>query len=101
MSQSDYLRYKKIYTQINDLNSKKKANIKTPKVINSQDYILYKQFTLENTVKIDSDGNKLKYYNLLMDDVKIIFDMEKNVIGCPIFCNNNNQNINDDDNLLI
>lgn len=97
MSQSDYIKYKKVTTVLivdmsNDL----------PPVLNSQDYSDYKEYVLENTVA----NNKIVYRRVVPSTVQIVSDMEKNKVqvqnmgtslsNCPSFllCNNTNKRIN-------
>jgi hypothetical protein len=77
MSQSDYLQRKKLATNLKTPNQ-----TKFPNSINSNDYTLYKQFTLENTIP-----NTSKLYNqLVLPGKAIIFDMElANTATCPQF----------------
>jgi hypothetical protein len=46
MSQSDYLKYKRVSTQLKIDNNTSKQ----PRVFNSQDLLNYKQYSLENTI---------------------------------------------------
>jgi hypothetical protein len=71
MSQSDYLKYKKIYTEI-------KLN-KLPLVLSSQDFTLYKQFTLEN-ITDGSNNSNITYNRLIPVNKNIIFDIETNIL---------------------
>jgi len=79
MSQSDYLRYKKLSTEL-----KKNHYDETP-VFNTQDYTELKQYSLGNTLS----NSKNCYNQLVPNGRKRIFDMEKKVSNCPTFiiCN--------------
>ena len=67
MSQSDYIQRKKLATNLKTSNQ-----TKFPNSINSEDYTLFKQYTIENTVK-----NTSKLYNqLLQTNTNKIFNME-------------------------
>lgn len=83
MSQSDYLQRKKLGTNLKTSNQEKFSNS-----INSNDYTLYKQYTLENTVI-----NTSKLYNQLIQDGNIrVFNMELKPTDCPQYtiCINTN-----------
>lgn len=76
MSQSDYIQRKKIGINLKTENQNKFENI-----INSNNYTLFKQYTLENTIL-----NTSKLYNQLVEDgKKRIFNMELNSSYCPQF----------------
>lgn len=76
MSQSDYIKYKRVSTQLY-LDA---AKNQTP-VFTSQTYLDYEQYQLEN-VTINLCNN----YSLLTPVGKqIVFDMEKRVSTCPTF----------------
>jgi len=93
MSQSDYIKYKKITTKLaidktNDL----------PPVLNSQDYSDYKEYVLENTIT----NSKIINRRLIPSTTQVVLDMDKNkalvqnmgtsLSNCPNFllCNNTN-----------
>ena len=76
MSQSDYLQRKKLGIELKTSNQKK-----FPNTIESQDYTLYKQYTLENTIK-----NTSKLYNQLLQNGRIrVFNMELSTTTCPTY----------------
>ena len=76
MSQSDYLQRKKLGTELKTSNQ-----TKFPNSIDSQNYTLYKQYTLENTVK-----NTSKLYNQLLQNGRIrVFNMEISTNTCPTY----------------
>lgn len=74
MSQSDYLKYKKLATQI-----KLDMSNNMPPVFESQMYINLKQYSLENTIK----NTKTIYNKITPSGETIIFDMEKMNNSCP------------------
>lgn len=77
MSQSDYLKYKRIST-ILDINEKRNTDLP---VFESQQYLNYKQYSLENTIL-----NTSKLYNRITPKNQInIFNMDKTVTDCPSF----------------
>jgi hypothetical protein len=96
MSQSDYIKYKKVTTVLAvDNNS---TNNKLKPVLNSQEYSNYKEYVLENTVT----NNKTVYRRIVPTTVQVVLDMEKNksvvqnmgtsLSNCPSFllCNSTN-----------
>jgi hypothetical protein len=90
MSVSDYIKYKRVGTQLRDVlpNSKKEA----PAVFNDQMYIDFKQYTIENQI-VDT---KLVENSLIPAGSNLIFDMMKVVSGCPTFpvCTSTNTRTN-------
>lgn len=87
MSQSDQIRYKKTSNQLKEVN-------KLDAVLNSQDYISYKQYTLESNIA----NTKPVLNQLTLAGKTILFGMEKKVSKCPInnfvMCNKTNQRPN-------
>ena len=85
MSQSDYIKYKRVATEL-------KNTKQVPAVLESQDYIGYKEYSMENKIT----NTKTLYNQLIPPGKKIIFDMEKKVTNCPAFiiCNNTNKRPN-------
>jgi hypothetical protein len=79
MSVSDYIKYKRVGTQLRDVlpNSKKQA----PAVFDDQMYIDFKQYTVENTI-LDS---KLVENSLIPAGSNLVFNVLKNVANCPQF----------------
>jgi len=75
MSQSDYLRYKKLS------NTLKIDSARAYPVLNSDNYVKYKQYSLENTIT----NTKPTYNKLCPSGKKVIFDMEKKIDSCPSF----------------
>ena len=73
MSQSDYLKYKRVSREL-------KTNKLSP-VFNDQDYVSYKEYALENTVS----NSKLTYNRLIPPNTIRIMDMEKKPTNCPTF----------------
>jgi hypothetical protein len=80
MSQSDYIRYKKIS---NELLEVKKLNA----VLDSQSYIDFKQYYLESNIT----NTKPLLNQLTISGQSVIFDMSKKITNCPkrnfIMCN--------------
>jgi hypothetical protein len=87
MSQSDYLKYKKVSTQL-----KVDTNYKQPPVFESQNYLNYKQYVLENTIT----SSKTIYNKIVPSGRQRVFDMDKVVSSCPtmIECKDTNQRTN-------
>jgi hypothetical protein len=88
MSQSDYLKYKRIATILKVDNT----TTKQPPVFTSQDYLNFKEFTLENTI-VDT---KLRYNALTVSGDVLIMGMNKDVSNCATFtmCKNTNSRTN-------
>jgi hypothetical protein len=94
MSQSDYIKYKRVTNVL----AVDMSNNFTP-VLNSQDYSDYKEYVLENTVV----NNKLVYRRVVPSNTQIVLDMEKKKSSvqnmatstrvCPSFllCKNTNK----------
>ena len=81
MSQSDYLKYKRISTE---LKINKLSNVFSP-----SDYVGYKEYSLENTIY----NTKIRYNQLKPSNKTIVFNMEKTKNSdCPTFitCKNTN-----------
>jgi len=77
MSQSDYLQRKKLGTILNPTNQ-----IKLGKTLDSEDYTLFKQYSLENTVINTSNV----YNQIVHPNSSIIFNMEVDTPSkCPQF----------------
>ena len=88
MSQSDYIRYKRIAVELRD-----QAKNLAP-VIESGQYIHYKSFTLENTILND---NTSSYTKLLPPSSVNVFGMQmNNPSNCSSFilCRNTNSRVN-------
>jgi hypothetical protein len=73
MSQSDYIRYKKLSNQLLEVN-------KLDPILNSQDYTNFKQYYLESNI-INTNP---KINNLLLSGYNTIFNMNKKINYCPI-----------------
>ena len=73
MSQSDYIRYKKNTNQLKEI-------AKLDPILASNDYIAFKQYTLESTVVNTSPTLN----QLALPGNKVIFEMERNINNCPI-----------------
>lgn len=97
MSQSDYIKYKKVTTVL----AVDKGTAQPP-VLDSQKYSDYKEYVLENTVA----NSKLVYRRIVPSNTQIVLDMEKkksavqnmgtSTVVCPSFllCKNTNQRKN-------
>jgi hypothetical protein len=70
MSQSDYIKYKRVQRQLNEFN---RTPHKIPNVLHSSQYISYKEYALENTI-VSENG---QYDKLIDQDVPIVFGMVK------------------------
>ena len=86
MSQSDYLKYKRVSTAL-----KIDGNDKLP-VFDSQNYVNYKQYALENTI----DNTSVLYNRITPANRRVVFNMDKNATNCPTFivCRNTNSRPN-------
>ena len=67
MSQSDYIKYKRVSTQL--------ANNKFPPIFDPENYVDYKEYSLENTIF----NTRYRYNQLIPPNKTIVFDMEKSV----------------------
>lgn len=77
MAQSDYIQRKKIQRGLASFNQKKEK-----KILDSENYTLYKQYSLENTIP----NNSHRYNQLIPNGTKIIMGMETNrTVTCPSF----------------
>jgi hypothetical protein len=81
MSQSDYIRYKKTTNQLKEVG-------KLDPILASQDYITFKQYTLESSIV-----NTIATLNqLAVPNHNRVFNIERKIISCPInnfkICNN-------------
>jgi hypothetical protein len=72
MAQSDYLQHKKLSNQL-------KYQAEYPPVFDSQDLLLFKKYTLENSIQ----NTKLTYSQLALANYQKVFDIEKKVSSCP------------------
>lgn len=74
MSQSDFIQYKKLHTQL-------KID-KIPKTCTSQNFTLYKQFTAENMIESNENTvlHKQNFVRLVPPDKKIIFGIETHIL---------------------
>ena len=83
MSQSDYLKYKKVSNIMNI-----DTNKKQPPVITGDNYVMYKQYNLVNSIV-----NTKTLYNVLdVSGIQIIYDIRRNPTYCPsmYFCQDTN-----------
>jgi hypothetical protein len=95
MSQSDYIKYKKITNKLSE------SARKQPPVFDSSDYSSYKQYVIENIVP----NSKLTYRKLIDNNSQLVFDMEKKKADtvnmntdkskCPTFLLCKNTNLRD------
>jgi len=87
MSQSDYIKYRRISVQLQLDASKNQLP-----VMNSTNYLDYKEYVLENTIK----SNSVIYNLLTPSGEQIVFGMEKRTAGCPSTyeCINTNKRAN-------
>ena len=84
MSHSDYIKYKRVATQL-------KIDKLSP-VLSNEQYTDFKQYSIENTIT-----NTVTLFNkLLQPNTNIIFNMQKNISRCPTFpvCINTNTRAN-------
>jgi hypothetical protein len=86
MSQSDYIKYKKISRELKNLND-------YPSVLATGDYTRFLEYSSHNLY-----SNPKPSYNMLTQNTnKIIFGMEKNTTNCPstfTICGNTNSREN-------
>lgn len=86
MSQSDYIKYKKISYELKSLS-------KFPTTLETGDYTRFLEYSSEN-----ANSNPKPSYNMLIQNTnKIIFGMEKNTTNCPstfTICTNTNSRVN-------
>lgn len=86
MSQSDYIRHKRISYELS--NQKK-----LPAILNSGQYVSYKEYSLENIIP----NTKIEYNQLIPPNAQVVFGIEYyNVRSCPEFsvCNNTDKRLN-------
>jgi len=87
MSQSDYIRYKKIGKLLSVDN--KSTNNKLPPVLDQGDFLNYKKYSLENTI----NNTKPILNQLTISGELVVFDMTlQHTNSCPTFvmCRNTN-----------
>lgn len=70
MSQSDYIKYKRVQRELTELNQ---TPNKIPNVLQAGQYISYKEHSLENTIVKHND----MYDKLIDENVPIVFGMVK------------------------
>lgn len=80
MSQSDYIKFKRISTEL-------RKGVTEP-VLSAQNYIDFKQYNIENNIV----STKPDYRQPSLLGVINIFDINRNVLFCPMFntCSNTN-----------
>jgi len=71
MSQSDYIKYKKVSTVLSVDN--RSTRNKLQPVLNSQEYSDYKEYVLENTIL----NSKTVYRRVVPSTLQVVLDMEK------------------------
>jgi hypothetical protein len=86
MSQSDYIQYRKTANRLKEVN-------KLAPVLSSQDYTLFKSYSLENSIV----SQHTVYYKSFDETTRFVFDMPmNNVSECPVveYCENTNTRAN-------
>jgi hypothetical protein len=89
MSQSDYIERKKVSTKLSGISKTPIDNGDFPNVLNAQEYTLFSQYQITNTVL----NSKLTPNELVAPNRKIVFNMEVLASNnCPSFtlCRNTN-----------
>lgn len=91
MSQSDYIKFKKISTQLSVDNSTAQNNVinsQNAPVLESQNYTDFVEYALENKIA----NTKIIYHQITPPGKRIVMDMEKTITHCPSFivCNGTN-----------
>ena len=83
MSQSDYLKYKRISNQLRIDNQIDSGMTKTNQlpVFTSDNLLSYKQYALNNTIV----STKKTLNKLTLNEKQRVYDMDKIVSGCPTF----------------
>lgn len=66
MSQSDYIKYKRVSQQL-------KEQVKLPPILSGQNYVDFKEFSLENTIL----NHLPRYDKYIPQSVPVVFGMEK------------------------
>lgn len=84
MSQSDYIKYKRVYTEL----SIDKNTLKQPPVFDDGNYIDFKEYALENTIV----NTKPILNRITPAGKQVVYDMDRVVTSCPTFilCKNTN-----------
>jgi len=85
MSQSDYIKYKKVSTKLRIDNN----TAKQPRVFDQGNYLDFKEYTLENTIV----NTKPVFDRVTLNGQQVVFDMYKTVTGCPTFIDCSNTNL--------
>ncbi len=83
MSQSDYLKYKRISNQLridNQIDAGMTSTKQEP-IFTSQNLMSYKQYALNNTIV----NTKQTLNRLTLNSRQRVYDMDKKVSGCPTF----------------
>lgn len=79
MSQGDYLKRKQVAQVLRADGLSSPTHF--PAVFSSHDLLKYKQYQIVN----DDSNTKLNYNLITPPNKKIVFDMERDVTGCPTF----------------
>ncbi len=86
MSQSDYIRHKKLSVELKEIS-------KLAKVLESQKYTAYKEYSLENTIP----SVKQVYYRFIPEGTQFVYEMiRNNASNCSDmqFCSNTDSRAN-------
>jgi hypothetical protein len=84
MSQSDYIRHKRISNELANGNLNN-----APSVFNAGQYISYKEYSLENTIL----NSSISYNHIIPPNIPVVFGIQyNNASSCPpfILCTNTN-----------
>jgi hypothetical protein len=86
MSQSDYIKRKKIAVNLREYNEPNAPKESVPVVFSSGQLQAYKEFATINNIEMSVDNmEKLRYSQLVPGDKQLIFDMERQTAGCAPF----------------
>ena len=86
MSQSDYIRHKRISYELSNQR-------KLPSILNSGQYVSYKEYSLENTIQ----NTNIEYNQLVPPNTQLVFGIEyHNALACPQFplCEDTDKRLN-------
>lgn len=86
MSQSDYIKYKRVSQEL-------KQQAELPPILSGQNYVDYKQFSLENSII----NHVPRYDKYIPQSIPVVFGMEKpKYASCSTFlvCSNTNTRLN-------
>jgi len=85
MSQSDYIKYKKVSTKLRVDNN----TAKQPPVFEQGNYLDFKEYTLENTIV----NTKPVFDRVTPTGQQVVFDIYRTVTNCPTFIDCSNTNL--------